>query len=41
MQYNVCIWAWSDYNETKAKSMPMEINIFLFFLSSKMVTEYT
>ncbi len=32
MQYNVCIWALSDYNEQEGKNMPLEINIFLFFL---------
>lgn len=34
------IWALSDYNEQKDKSMPLEINIFLFSVSSQIVTWY-
>ena len=33
MQYDVCIWSLSDYNEQKDTNMPLEINIFLCFFS--------
>lgn len=40
MQYNVCIWALSDYNEQKGKKYAIG-NIFLFFcVSSQIVTWY-
>lgn len=34
------IWALSDYNKEKDKSMPLEINIFLFSVSSQIVSWY-
>lgn len=40
MQYNVCIWALSDYNEQKGKNMPLEIYFLFFCVSSQIVTWY-